>query len=544
MGRFKFLALILISTNTLFALTIQDSIKSAIDKNPEIHHSVNEKKIAQESYEEIDSENYPILNLNGKIGESKTNSNTTNNRNENMDIFDYSIGIQQNLFNGYSTTNKLKYQENRVVQQDKEFKSISDDITFKVLQSYYNILKNKRLVEVEKSNIIVINKIYEEIVQSHKSGFSVLSDVKKVESALQNAKYNLLVQENELSRWIVSLEYYIVNKIDVNKINEQDINLILPKTLDEAIELAYKDNAKVLSLIKAIEAQSYKYKSEDSSKYPSLDLVAQKSKTGDSGSSYGDTKETQIYLNLDYKFSFGGEDKARQNKEKYQLNKIRNNLANLKNKLRLDITNVWNKIESLKQQQEHLEYYFIHTTSTIDLYKQEFDIGVRKLLDLLVAQGEYVESEKNLITAKFDRKILKFELAYLSGEITEPVMKSKVLKPNYDFKEYVFSNEYLKKLLDIKNSNKYIINLAVYEYEDNLKKLISNNNLQNVSYAYVIENTKLIKVVTGIFNSQKEATNALKKYNKRKDISENRPYITKVGIIQKSLLKRKGILRD
>ncbi|HFU76323.1 MAG TPA: hypothetical protein ENK66_08775 [Arcobacter sp.] len=530
-------------SSTLFAMTIQESINHAAQDNPDIYQAIYNKSISEEAYKEIDAENYPTFFANGKVVKSKVESRTTNYKSEDIQSIDYSLGVKQNLFNGYNTLNRLDYQLHKVYQQDKELFYLKEDITYNVLVAYYNIIKNKKLVEVEQNNISVIEKLYSEISQSHKSGFAVLSDVKKVDASLQNAKYNYLVQKNELDRWVATLEYYTLQETKAKDVKEQNIKVRQYLSAEDALKDAYMNNPKIKSINNAINAQTYLLKSTDSWKYPSVDLVLEHSKSGDHDSLIGDTKQTQVYLNLDYQFSFGNQHKHQKNKELYELKKLRKQYMSLKNKLKLDITNVWEKLASLSKQIDHLEYYFIHTSATIDLYKQEFDVGSRDLIDLLSAQTEYVNSEKNLISGKYDSKILNFEMMYLTGNVMKPVLESKTMEKADFFEEVVFSDSYYNTLMDPKNKNKYIIHLAVYKFDKNLKRLIKNNNLNDNIYGFTLDNTKLVKLVHGIFNSKKEAQKYLNKYAKRKDINDNKPYITKVERVQKMIQKAKGLVK-
>jgi adhesin transport system outer membrane protein len=530
-------------SSTLFAMTIQESINHAAKDNPDIHQAIYNKSISEEAYKEIDAQNYPTFFANGKLVKGKVESRTTNYESEDIQSIDYSLGVKQNLFNGYNTSNRLDYQLQKVYQQDKELFYLKEDITYNVLVAYYNIIKNKKLVQVEQNNINVIQKLYNEISQSHKSGFAVLSDVKKVDASLQNAKYNYLVQKNELDRWIATLEYYTLQETKVENIKEQNIKVRQYLSAEDALKDAYMNNPKIKSINNAISAQTYLHKSTDSWKYPSVDLVLEHSKSGDHDSLIGDTKQTQVYLNLDYQFSFGNQHKHQANKELYELKKLRQQYHSLKNKLKLDITNVWEKLDSLSKQIDHLEYYFIHTSATIDLYKQEFDVGSRDLIDLLSAQTEYVSSEKNLISGKYDSKILNFEMMYLTGNVMKPVLESKTMEKADFFEEVIFSDTYYNKLMNPKNKNKYIIHLAVYKFDKNLKRLIRNNNLHDDIYGFTLDNTKLVKLVHGIFNTKKEAQKYLNKYDHRKDINDNKPYITKVERVQNMIKKAKGLAR-
>jgi adhesin transport system outer membrane protein len=533
----KYIILIFIILNfqILNALTLEDSVNKAIQNNPSITYSKNNLEQNKIILNKIKSTNYPELFLNANLGKQRTNSSTTLYKNESSNVKEYTISLKQNIFSGYKTENTIKEQENMIMKSYSDFNTNQNDITQKVTNAYYNIIKNKKLLKVSQNNVIVIKNIYKNIKKSYKSGFAILSDVKKVEATLQNAKYQVLAQVNAIQDWKNTLEYYTASSIDDTTLIDDTIKREIPKTLKKALKIAMENNPELLSTRYTSQANLYKYESSKSNKYPTVDLFLDKTKSGDSNSNYGTTDQLKLYLSLNYKLSFGNEQRYERESKVKEYKKSLNNLELEKNKLKYHITKVWEKLDILNKQKKHLEYYYTYAQSTIDLFQQEYNIGNRKLLDLLIAQADFVTAKSNLISANYDYKIQVFELlSYMGKNIKVITEHKKTINTYHHIDEIVYSESYKKALLDPKNANKYVINLAIYEYRENLRKLIFRHDFQNKSYAYKISSTNLMKAVYGLFNTRKEALNEIKKYNE-KAITNNVPYVTKVKVIQDNI---------
>ena len=63
----------------------------------------------------------------------------------------------------------------------------------------------------------------------------------------------------------------------------------------------------------------------------------------------------------------------------------------------------------------------------MELYQQEYDLGRRTLLDLLVAQNDYVSARTQVIKAQYDLLFSNYRILDAMGTMVQQVLGSKAL---------------------------------------------------------------------------------------------------------------------
>jgi len=66
-------------------------------------------------------------------------------------------------------------------------------------------------------------------------------------------------------------------------------------------------------------------------------------------------------------------------------------------------------------QLQNLKEYNKYSEKTLELYKEEYDLGRRSLLDLLSAQNDAINSRAQIITAEYDRLVAKYRILDAMG---------------------------------------------------------------------------------------------------------------------------------
>ncbi|MBD3842059.1 MAG: OmpA family protein [Campylobacterales bacterium] len=78
----------------------------------------------------------------------------------------------------------------------------------------------------------------------------------------------------------------------------------------------------------------------------------------------------------------------------------------------------WNAYEMIHTQLEELKRYKEYSEKTLDLYKEEYDLGRRSLLDLLSAQNDVINARKQIITAEYDYLFAQYRILDAMGLLT------------------------------------------------------------------------------------------------------------------------------
>jgi len=83
----------------------------------------------------------------------------------------------------------------------------------------------------------------------------------------------------------------------------------------------------------------------------------------------------------------------------------------------------WNAYEMIALQLEDLREYSEYAETTLDLFKDEYDMGRRTILDLLSAQNDVINARNQIITAEYDYLFAKYRILDAMGLMVMAILK-------------------------------------------------------------------------------------------------------------------------
>ena len=82
----------------------------------------------------------------------------------------------------------------------------------------------------------------------------------------------------------------------------------------------------------------------------------------------------------------------------------------------------WAAYTMRTQSLDELHKYKSFSEETLTLYKEEYDIGRRNLLDLLSAQNDFINAKAQIIKANYEALLAKYRILNTMGILVNAVM--------------------------------------------------------------------------------------------------------------------------
>jgi len=420
------------------AQNLQTTLNEVLNTNPTVIERLKNYNMYKEDVTIAKSDYYPKLNLNLGAGyESTTRTKTDGSyrqyqqdnsgnfgdiHNLGYHVFRNSLVYTHNLFRGFGTKYAIQEQKLRAVSAAYSYIEQVNAITNETVGAYLDYTKSKELLKTAQDNVEIDKKILDKVKKLYDSGLTTLSEVNKIESSLALAKANLVVQENNILDASYRFEKILGRHIAQDEMEKVDLNVTLPKTREEALQLAFANNPSLVVSnynIKIAEATNNKTKSAF---YPKVDLElsANYNKNLSAISGNDDSYKGMVYLS--YNIFNGFADEAGKQKT---ISKIYQEHA-IKEKLKRDLTEkinlAWAANEKLQSQLLHLKEYTNFSLETLKLYAKEYDLGRRSLLDLLTAQNDYINSKAQIISVEYSLLQSKFRVLDATSTLTQTIM--------------------------------------------------------------------------------------------------------------------------
>ncbi len=430
-------ALLLALSALLGAQNLQTTLNEVLETNPTILERLKNYNAYKEDIDVAKSGYYPKLDL--KLGagyESTTRTNAAGDyrtyikadgttgavNNLGYHVYQNSLVYTHNIFEGFGTKYDVLAQKYRAVSAAYSYIEQVNQVSYDAVYAYLEYLKNKELLKTAQDNVKIDEKILAKVKKLYKSGLTTLSEVNKIESSLALARANLVVQENSLLDASYTLQKVLGRHLAASELQKVELDIVLPKTKEEAIEMAFANNPSLLITNYNIKLAEASYKKSQSAFYPKVDveLSANYNKNLSAVAGKDDSYRGMVYLS--YNLFNGFSDEA--NKQKsisiiYQENENRNKI---KRDIVEKINLAWAANEKLQQQLDHLKEYTKFSMKTLKLYAKEYDLGRRSLLDLLVAQNDFINSKAQIITVEYALLESKFRILDATGTLVQSVM--------------------------------------------------------------------------------------------------------------------------
>ena len=509
-------------------------------------------------------------------------------------MYQNSLVLTQNLFKGFGTKYKVEYEEARVMAAAYNYVEKTNDIAFNVVKNYLNVLKFKELHTLEKENILLTQDILNKTKKLSDGGSGLLSDVKKVDSSLQLAEFNLLTQENNLMDAEFNLGKILGKKVNEGELTMPTFNYKLPATIDEATMHSTEYNPSMIVSEYNIKTSKYALNESRSVFSPTVDFQFAYNFDRNTGDVEDHNRNYTALVVFKQNLYRGNADINNVNKNKLNVMQEYEAQREIKRQIIEGLQLSWSAYTMIEKQLVFLNSYKEQSKATLDLYRAEFEDGTRTLIDLLTAQDDYISSRSKIINASYDLLFAKYRVLDAMGEMVNTLFSADAQKyyspvnaglegltnPNslelgaidkdkdgiednkdicdntkLGFKVDMYgcqeSNEKVIENVPVTNTiknpqnsssvnstlgkeNGFVINLATFSSKEEVDNFIKSANLSDnskvVGYTTQEHKKQLYKVVSNVYEDKKSAYEALSKMPLV--VKENKPYLENVQSVK------------
>ena len=417
--------------NSLFltaasALTLKESVVGVLETSPIVQERLKNYRVTQQDLGIAESEYYPSVDLRVAAGHTEAGNLKENNdrdfrhsvNNVAYATYESSLTFTQNIFDGFGTMHKVDYEEARILAAAYKYLEVANDTAFKMTGAYIDVLRSKELIQTARDNVQINETIYEKVSDLFEAGLTTDSEVKKIQSTLSLARSNLIVQINNARDFEYKFRRIFGRLPEVGTFEKPDFDVQLPESRERAGLYAIENNPTIIVSRYNIKGAQSLYKQRKKEYYPKIDFEASQSYNDNDEANNGfdnadDRFKAQVILT--YNLFRGGADKAEVQKN---VSKINQEIEIQRDKRRqiiegLDLS--WNANEMLEKQLVDLNDYSRYAEKTLELMKEEYDLGRRSLLDLLSAQNDVINSRSEIIKAEYDQLFAKYRILDAMG---------------------------------------------------------------------------------------------------------------------------------
>tara|TARA_Y100000588_G_scaffold210270_1_gene224326 strand:+ start:149704 stop:150981 length:1278 start_codon:yes stop_codon:yes gene_type:complete len=396
--------------------SLQNIANIALKNDYNIEVLKNNYLIELEKNNEIKGNYLPQVGLSGSVYENFYEKDKNNKEYSNATNANVGINLSYDLYDGAEEFYK-KIQDNQTKISYNSYMKYKQELTYNVSKIYYNILANKKILEVENENKKAVQKEYEKIKNMVEVGLRTNADLAETQADLDLSIASILSAENNLKNSLVNLFLYT----GIENIQPDDVDY---KTHKKNLEdLGYDYWMKILQennfdiknskILKDISKDNIKLnQTEDDFK-----VKVKSTLSSNYNNRYVDEFESQadIGFQIDLPIYNGGttNSKVEQSRIDFVNSSVKQDLLN--RQLIPQLRSLINDLESIDSQVEALKASVKSTQKSLEVVQEGYNVGIRDIVDVLDANTKYYVSLKNLSNAQYDYLFKQNELLYLTG---------------------------------------------------------------------------------------------------------------------------------
>jgi len=423
MRSYSFLLVALVATTsacTASAETIEQAITHAVQNHPSIRASQAAADAAYQTIIEEKSAYYPTVSADASFGRVYSNNTTTRGLSVSRGIGYGWVGegsgnISQTLYNWGATKNGVQSAAYRYDSANALSKSQGLSIALQAAQSYLQLLRARMLLDKATVNDAQMADYYTRIEAAFNNGGADESQLSRAQDLVSLAKNSILQYESDLQ--IAQANY----KESVGRLPKSDVadpsiaTAVLPKTIEEAAQLALMINPQVQSLEADIMALASDADRESVNTLPVLNAELSALKRDQKDLIGGEAEDVRGLVTANWNYSIGGAQAAAQDRAVFQREQARHDYEALKRLIERDVEVAWVSYNLARARKNNEIERLEAAEKTLETYQEQYEGGQQTLLDVMSVINTRFFAEQDYLNIFYEEMSAVYNLKSVIG---------------------------------------------------------------------------------------------------------------------------------
>ncbi|MDB9739094.1 TolC family protein [Candidatus Pelagibacter sp.] len=398
----------------VLAVTLFEALNEAYNNNTDLNAERENINISEEDLKISKSNYLPSVTISGSKSQEDT-SKLTNREGVEQSVNDVnpssqSIKIEQTLLD-FGRNADVKKNEIGINLAVIKLLKKEQEVLLEAIEAYSGLILANKKLKINQSNLNLLEQQVETNKARLERGQITLSDLAQSEASLAGAQANFIQSQNEIESNKLNYENVIGPIVDINSLNNNfNVNLVLPKNLNDAIEKSKKYNPELIIAKLEYEQSEKDVLISRSDLSPSAKLSYENSRSQDLSSLFDERNKNILKATVTWPVYSGGKNRASLNKSRNLQNrkKLLLNSATKVNNSNVAIS--WSTLQSSKSLLNSVKSQVKAAKIANEGIMVEYETGLgRSTLDviqsnsiLLSSKISLADSERNYLLAQFN----------------------------------------------------------------------------------------------------------------------------------------------
>ncbi len=404
---------------TTQAMTLREALQIAMESNPEIGQSVENREAIEFELRQARGLYLPSVDLEASTGARHLEDDSRRLASiENDPLYPSEVGltVTQKLFDGGGRRAELERQAARVDSASFRVLERSETIALQIVREYFEYILQQQIVEEARRNVSAHQAIRSDISSLISGGRLTEADRQQVDERLLAAKARLQEAQEALDTVKISFNRLVGQPLTKPSM-PKSVSATLPKTLESAIGIARANNPRIKAADADINVADSQVKAARSNMLPEIVAEGRVRSGVDVDGSTGDTWDAQARVVARWNLYRGGVDIANEQEQMRRASEQRLVFHQAHREVEEAVRISWERRASQYDLSRTLKAQAQVNDQLVSSYREQLAVGQRSLLDVLGAQNARFNANVLAKTAQYAALFAEYRLLAATGQL-------------------------------------------------------------------------------------------------------------------------------
>lgn len=394
--------------------TLKHFVESVLNQNPQVQSAHYDVKSKSADVNEAIGNFLPSLSVNMTRGNEHTQIGLAE---DTLWTRENSISVEEDLFTGgrnYYTYKEARYTWNA---SKRRFLNIAQSVALQAITAYFNIQRNRQLVNFAKDNVQVHKKVLSDMRLRFKHQAGRRGEVELAEARLALAQSQLDQFISQL-RQAKNQYLQVAGRLPPKHLKKVDPpKQVLHADYRQLLHTALEQNPNYQQAEEQLRANQANVKVARSRMLPDLSIRGSTDWNDNINGIKGRNNSYIGELVLSYDVFDGGSDYAAWNSAEAQAAESAEDLENTRRTTIQSVADTWASLHANYRRMKRFSEYVQSAAQVAHDYHLQFRVGRRPLFNVLDAEREKFNAQTLWVNAKYNYYIQTYQLLVDTGQL-------------------------------------------------------------------------------------------------------------------------------
>jgi outer membrane protein len=318
----------------------------------------------------------------------------------------------------------MEQAEKSLIASRAELEAAEQDLVIRLTQAYFDVLSARDTVALTKTNKAAILEQLASAKRNFEVGTSTIVDTREAQSKADLATAQQIAAENDLLNKRIALAYLVGSRTvePLPLATPVVLPTVVPNNVEEWVTVADTVHPQVIRARTALDVAQLESTKARAAELPTVDAVATLGANYASGSSNqiipGTTRSGSVGVELNWPLYTGGSVQNRMKETVALAQRSRDELENARRTVAQNTRVSFFGVQSGEALVKALEAAEVSSKLALEATQLGYKVGVRVTLDVLNAQTQLFQTQRDLFKSRYDVLVGSLRLRQASGQLT------------------------------------------------------------------------------------------------------------------------------